>query len=291
MEFKKVATELGSVVTTYHDGYKTLNGHTRAGVKLSRPVEAGTMWDSAKTKCPFHRADEQSLAEYGGEGGVIRVLGNRFTPHHKHRLIIPKACTDEEFVRTLGGPAFLTRSLEIIGELAGREPEEWVFAAHVLRGQNVPHLHWHLYAYHPEEEVDLKREAAWTVHEENSNLVLWTTEEFEVVARGTKVGQLMIVPMPLLNEVGPWPSPFKEVAHSLHAIIQLTNEAFRSPQGERPRYSVTGRIGKDGRIRYVTYVPDLQMYGCSDDAADFNGTARSRAWSPEETADHLKKFK
>lgn len=140
-----VTTEGGSIVTTVPGGEKLLWGGTRGGVKLSRPVEAGVLFDPEKTKCPFHREDEESLAEY--YDGTIRVLGNAFTPHKNHKLVIPRECTDEEFVRTLGGREFLTKCLEVISILVRESNEELLIAVHVLRGQNVPHLHWHVYGF------------------------------------------------------------------------------------------------------------------------------------------------
>lgn len=278
------------IITTIPGREKLLWGGTRRSVKLSRPVEAGKLFDPA-TKCPFHSEDEASLAEYEGADGVIRVLGNAFTPHRKHMLVIPKACTDEKFLRVLGGYAFTKRCLEIIGEQAALNgPEEWVFAVHVFRGQNVPHLHWHLYAYHPEEKVDLSREVAWTYPETSDKLLLRTTQTLQVVVRGTKVGQIMIVPTTSFKGRRQMPLLAEEIAATLHDVVTLTNKAFVSTQGERPHYSVSGRIGKKGEFRYLTYVPELQAMGCSDDLADLNGSARARTWSPEETAEHLRSF-
>ena len=119
------------IVTSIPGGEKLLSGGTRRGVKLSRPVEAGTLFDKDKTKCPFHRDDEKSIAEYNN--GRIRVLDNAFTPHKKHRLVIARDCSDEWFVRTLGGPEFLTTCMEVIGTIARDDGEELALGVHVLR--------------------------------------------------------------------------------------------------------------------------------------------------------------
>lgn len=113
-----------------------------------------------------------------------------------------------------------------------------------------------------------------------------SSANFQVVARGPEVGQVMLIPkdgipLPLLDF-------HKEVANLLDELVGLTNEAFRSVQGERPRYIVAGRCSANGELRYLVYAPELQPLGCPDVIADLNGTARARAWSPEETASHLK---
>lgn len=285
-------TSTGSVVLTAQDGSQFLFGGTRRSVKLSRPVEAGTLFDSTQTKCPFHRQDEVALWESPEDGTpVIRVLGNAFTPHYRHSLVIPRDCSNEMFVRTLGGTEFLLRCFEVIAQRTAGTSEEWVFAVHVFRGQNVPHLHWHLYAYHPEEKLDLARESGWSCPEENPNLIIWRTENFQVVSRGVNTGQLMIIPNEPITADPSYAAVtlnFSEAAKILSDVVTLTNTAFMSTQGEFPRYSVTGRIGNGGQLHYLTYVPDLQPRGCSDDAADLNGSARARAWSPMETAEYLR---
>lgn len=276
-------TEVGSIVETLLGGEKLMYGGTRKGVKLSRPVEAGVLFDREKTKCPFHREDEKSLTEY--YKGEIRVLGNAFTPHRNHRLVIPRDCSDEMFVRTLGGREFLRKTFLVISAVADHTKEEKVFAAHVLRGQNVPHLHWHVYSHHPEEMPDLAREAAWTVPEEDRDLIVLETSHFQVVARGTRTGQLMFIPKsepPLFRKY------HIELADALSDIVALGNKVLVSTQGELPRYSVSGRISADQTFRYMVYTPDLAVMGCADDLADFNGTARARTWSSFETAEFLK---
>ena len=273
----------GSIIKVLPGGEKLLWGGTRRGVKLSRPVEAGTLFDPDKTKCPFHRDDEKSLAEY--HNGEIRVLSNVFTPHKNHRLVIARDCSDEWFVRTLGGPEFLATCMEAIGTIASHDGEELALGVHVLRGQNVPHLHWHVYGYWKEEELDLARETEWTRPEENPDLFVISSENFSVVARGPKVGQLILIPsggepLSLLDH-------HAEVAGLLYDLVYRTNRAFVSTQGEMPRYTISGRCSADGKLRYFLYTPELQMLGCSDDLADLNGTARARTWSPKETAKYL----
>jgi hypothetical protein len=276
-----------SVVVTLPGGEKILFGGTRRGVKLSRPVEAGEFFDPILgPKCPFHNPDEASLAEF--YGGTIRLMGNKFTPHRNHRLVIPRDCTDEEFVRTLGGTNILSRCLNVVAETTSSNPdEEQLFAANVLRGQNLPHLHWHVYSYWEEEGLDVARERAWTVFEKDAELVLHTNTIFQVVVRGPLVGQIMIIPVngpiQMKGDVS------HELARVLHLIVTACNRAFQSAQGKPPQYSVSGRTSGENLL-YVLYTPTLQSIGCSDDLADLNGTARARPWSPHETAAHLKKF-
>lgn len=288
-----VTNKGNSIITTLPGGEKLLWGGTRRGVKLSRPVEAGTLFDPEKTNCPFHREDEESLAEY--YDGTIRVLGNAFTPHRNHRLVIPRECTDEEFVRTLGGLEFLTRCLKVISIVANESNEELSLGVHVLRGQNVPHLHWHVYGHWPAEQPHLEHETEWAKPEEPEKpggtfypLVISKSGVLQLIARGPKTGQLMLVPregkpISLLEH-------YEEIAGMLDFLVRLTNMAFISAQGEMPRYTVSGRCSTNGKLRYLLYTPELQPIGCPDDLADLNGTARARAWSPLETAEHLKEF-
>lgn len=279
-------TEATHVVQVLPGGEKVLWGGTRKGVKLSRPVEAGVLFDPTKTKCPYHNPNEKSLAEFFD--GEIRVLGNPMTPHREgHRLVIPRECTSEAEVRALGGRELLVQCLHVVGVLASEAMEELALGVHVLRGQNVPHLHWHVYGYHPEEKLDRAREFEWAQPEIDECLVVLRSTNFQVVARGVKVGQLMLVPsagepLPLLDRSA-------EVAWLLSDLVKLTNRAFTSTQGEMPHYTVSGRLSARAKLRYLLYTPDLQNIGCSDDLADLNGTARARPWSPFETVEHLKK--
>lgn len=275
--------EATHVVQAFPGGVKVLHGGSRRGVKLSRPVEAGVLFDSAKTKCPFHRPDEKSLAEYFE--GEIRVMANPMTPHHNHRIVIPRECTDEPFVRSLGGRAFIVQCLKVIGELA--VGEEFSCGVHAFRGQNIPHLHWHLSGHHPEEQPDFKRESWWTQAELDERLIVLHSRDFQVVVRGPRVGQLMLIPRG--RALRPLAPNAAEVGGLLSELVELTNRAFTSSQGEMPRYTVSGRISAGGGLRFLLYSPELQPLGYPADIADISGTALVAAWSWLETAEHLKK--
>lgn len=252
-------------------------GGTRTAIKLSRPWQAPL--PIAPEKCPFCTKPQEELLLLGIPAGW-RLLGNMFTPHRRHRLIIPNTCWDAEMLQKLGGSAGIREALEIARLAMTDDRVEMSTFIHIGQntGQNIGHAHWHLM------EVRVREPLAFT--EFSRELLVHQCENLEIFAMGAHAGECLIVQRDKLLKFDD--SAVEEVAAALEWIVSRGNEKFRSTEGRPPEFMVSVRISADGHFRYADYCPVLTTWGAPEYVfAPLEGGPVTLPWPHELTAAHL----
>lgn len=260
-------------------GFTTITGGgTRTAIKLSRPWQPPL--PLAPEKCPFCTKPQEEISIPGIPTGW-RLLGNLFTPHRRHRLIIPSKCWDAEALQTLGGSTAIRDAVEIARLATADDRVEMSTFIHIGQnaGQNLGHAHWHLM------EVLVREPLAFT--EFSRELLVHQRENFEIFAMGARAGECLIVQRdkPLKFDE----NAVEEIAAALEWIVSRGNEKFRSTEGRPPEFIVSIRISADGHFRYADYCPILTAWGAPEYVfALFEGGPVTLPWPHELTAAHLR---
>jgi diadenosine tetraphosphate (Ap4A) HIT family hydrolase len=235
-------------------GAKVASGGTRTQIKLSRPWQVNLAIDTAT--CPFDTQPQNQILWIERSGGW-RVLQNLFTPHDWHRLIVPAKCWTDDEVRTLGGFPQIQAALGIASSLiCEAQDDEFWLGVHIgaLAGQNIAHLHYHLFKPVGEPPI-----GAPLIEEyfSASPLSLFDEPNLKVVLGGHRAGQCFILPNGSLTIDAP------SFAVMLDRIIGRYASAFRSTQGLPPDYLIGVKL-LGCRIHYATYVPVLNNWGITE---------------------------
>lgn len=270
-----------SVTKNWPGGISTITGGTRTEIKLGRPWQNDIVVDQAR--CPFEpeKLGDRKVFRRSDRAGGWLVLGNLFTPHLFHRLIIPNHCWPSGKLRTLGGEENIAAALELaVTTLPDSGAETHLLTVHVgrLAGQNIPHLHWHLVdcparkniALAPEEQELLGIQGV-SVFREGS---------VKVCAGGHRAGQCFLLPDDNVKS-----SP-QEFIVALSKLIALFNTRFRSTEGLLPDFQVGFKI-RSGKFVYGMYVPIINHWGTAEYFALLGVGSIALPWSHEETAGHL----
>jgi len=260
-------------------GFTTItSGGTRTAIKLSRPWQPPL--PIALEKCPFCTKDEEELPCPGIPVGW-RLLGNPFTPHQRHRLIIPNKCWDAETLQTLGGSAEIRKALETVRLAVKDDYVEMATFIHVghSAGQGLGHAHWHL--------MEVRVRSPLVFAEFSRDLLVHQCENLEIFAMGAREGECLIVERDTelkFNE-----GTIEELAAALEWIVTRGNEKFRSTQGKPPEFMVSVRISAAGYFRYADYCPILSGWGAPEYVfAPLEGGPVTLPWPHELTASHLR---
>lgn len=252
-------------------------GGTRTAIKLSRPWQPEMPF--APEKCPFCTKPQEEIALPGIPDGW-RLLPNIFTPHRRHRLIVPRACWDSKTIQTLGGFEKICDALNIACLAAEDDKVEIAVFIHVGQsaGQNLGHAHWHL--------MEVRARKPFAFPELPAELLVRQYENLDIFAMGARAGECLILERDrclYFNE-----QRIKEIAAALEWIISRGNEKFRSTEGKPPEFMVSVRIAADGYFRYADYCPVLTAWGTPEYVfAPLEGGPITLPWPHELTAYYL----
>lgn len=260
-------------------GFATITGGgTKNTIKLSRPWQPPL--PLAPEKCPFCTKPQEEIS-LPGIPANWRLLKDIFTPHRRHRLIIPSKCWDAQTLQNLGGYAAIREALEIALLAMADDQVEMSTFVHVGQsaGQNLGHVHWHLM------EVRVQKPLAFA--KLSRELLVRQYENLEIFATGAHVGECLIVQRNKqlkFNE-----KAIEEIAGTLDWIISRGNEKFRSTENKPPEFTASVRISADGHFRYADYCPILNAWGaCEYVFALLEGGPITISWPHELTAAHLR---
>ncbi|OGF52117.1 hypothetical protein A3I27_02530 [Candidatus Giovannonibacteria bacterium RIFCSPLOWO2_02_FULL_43_11b] len=255
-------------------------GGTRTAIKLSRPWQP-SLPPIAPEKCPFckeSQLEEISLPNLPAGWCLRSAL---YTPHRRHRLVIPKKCWDAETLQKLGGYARISEALEIVRLATKDDQVEMSTFIHVgySAGQNLAHAHWHLMEVRVREPLML---AGFS-----QELLVLQGEKFNIFAQGARAGECLVVSREKqlkFNE-----DMAKKLADVLEWIVARGNEKFRSTEGRPPEFSISVRISADGYFRYADYCPILNAWGATEYVfAHLEGSPITLPWPHELTAAYLR---
>lgn len=253
-------------------------GGTRTAINLSRPWQPPL--PIAPEKCPFCTEYREEISLPNIPVGW-RILKSIFTPHSRHRLVIPAECWDAETLQTLGGFTAIREALEIVCLATKNDQVEMSTFIHVGQsaGQNVGHAHWHLM------EVPIRKPL--TPNSLSSELLVRQREKLDIFATGARAGECLIVPRgePMAFNEG----TAEEIAAALEWIITRGNEKFCSTEGRPPEFNVSVRISADRYFRYADYCPILAAWGAVEYViAMLEGGPITLRWPHEITAAYLR---
>ncbi|MBI4120978.1 MAG: hypothetical protein HY457_01860 [Parcubacteria group bacterium] len=267
---------------------RLVSGGMRNEIKLSRPWQRPL--PIAPEKCPFCTKPQEELPLPGIPFGW-RLIPNLFTPHARHRLIIPDGCWDEPKLQRLGGfsgifQALQTARLVIDNDMAERGGVEMAVFIHVGQsaGQNIGHPHWHIAEVSPEKTLKTRTD----FERDLPALFVHRDQGLQVAALGARAGECLIVPTSIYNPTFETVTA-ASVAAVLEWLITRCNEKFASTEGRPPEFTVLVRISADGKFRYADYCPILSMWGAMEYAlAHFEGGPITLPWPHQVTAEHLR---
>jgi len=255
-----------------------ISGGTRTAIKLSRPWQPPL--PIAPEKCPFCGKLQDDVPLMNIPTGW-RLRKNLYTPHHRHRLIIPNTCWGAEALQTLGGFTKICEALESV-RLAIRDDQvEMATFIHIGQsaGQNLGHAHWHL--------MEIQVRQPLVPEDISTELLMHQREKINIFATGVRAGECLIVPRgePMIfNE-----DTIEELATTLEWIIARGNEKFYSTEGQSPEFIVSVRISADGHFRYADYCPILTIWGANEYVfAPLEGGPVTLPWPHETTAAYLR---
>ncbi len=253
-------------------------GGTITAIKLSRT------WQSplpiAPEKCPFCTKPQEEIFLPNLPAGW-RLLGNLFTPHRRHRLIIPGKCWDAKTLQTLGGSTAIREALKVVRLAITEDRVEMSAFIHVGQsaGQNLGHAHWHL--------MEIRVREPFTSTSLSRELLVHQCENLEIFAMGAHTGECLIVQRDKHLKFDE--KTAEEVASTLDWIVSRGNEKFRSTEGRPPEFIVSVRISADGHFRYADYCPILNIWGAPEYVfAPLEGGPVTLSWPHELTATHLR---
>ncbi len=252
-------------------------GGTRTAIRLSRPWQPPL--PIAPETCPFCTKPQQEIDLPQIPTGW-QLLNNLFTPHLRHRLVIPAKCWDADTLQTLGGATAIREALEVARLATRNDDVEMAAFIHVGQsaGQNLGHAHWHLM------EVRVQQTPVFTY---SPDALVHESERLAIVAMGARAGECIIITR---GEQLPFnEGSIEELAATLEWIITRGNEKFRSTQGRSPEFIVSVRISAGGHFRYADYCPILLPWGATEYVfAPLEGGPITLAWPHQRTADHLR---
>ena len=253
-------------------------GGTRTTIKLSRPWQPPL--PLTPEQCPFCTKPQQELFLPHIPVGW-RLLKNMFTPHRRHRLIIPEKCWDAEALQTLGGSTAIREALETVRLATKDDRVEMAANIHVgeSAGQNLGHAHWHLAEVRVRKPLALPSLAPELLVREHGG--------FNIFAMGARAGECLIAQRG--ERLKFTEGTVKELALALEWIITRGNEKFLSTEGRPPEFLVAIRISADGYFRYADYCPILTVWGAPEYVfAPLEGGPITLPWPHELTAQYLR---
>jgi len=278
-ERKKVNTEKSEVIFEKLPGglNRVTAGGTRNSIKLSRPWQPPLPYNPKK--CPFCTKPQEEIPLPGIPNGW-KLLPNIFTPHRRHRLVIPDKCPAPDFTQTLGDFEGILQALEVARLAIQNDDVEMTLFCHVgqMAGQNLGHLHWHLMEVRAIQPLNLGLLPTATLVKRIENL--------DINAAGARAGECVIYFRETIE-------PFDEttvgkIAKALHWIVCSGNEKFESTEGRSPEFCVSVRIGADKTLRYADDCPILNTWGATEYVfAPLEGGPITLPWPHETTAEYL----
>lgn len=268
--FEKLPGELNSITA----------GGTRKDIKLSRPWQPPLPLNPEK--CPFCTKPQEEINVLGIPSGW-KVLPNPFTPHRRHRLVVPQTCWDENTLQELGGPIHILEALETARMAIQNDAVEMAIFIHVgqCAGQNLGHAHWHVMEV--QTQKPLRFPALGWFH---GGLAVKAFDYLDIFATGAHAGECLIfTPHTLiLSNEG-----LAKLTEAIDWIVRRGNEKFRSTQGRPPEFTVSVRVSADGHLRYADCCPILNMWGASEHVfAPLEGGPITLTWPHEVTAAYLR---
>lgn len=257
---------------------RIVSGGTRQVIKRSRPWQPPL--PRAPSPCPLCTNTEGEIALPGMPRGW-RLLPPAYTPHQRHRLIIPETCWDDTRLQLVGGVDGIQDALNVARLATMDDQVEMAVFIHIgqLAGQNLGHAHWHLM------EVSVQRPLM--LRSFPPSVLVHRHGQFEIGAAGARAGECLI-------GSGGEPVRFEaativELAGALEWIITRGNDRFCSVEGKPPEFLVTVRISPDAHLRYATYCPILTCWGAPEYViATLEGGPITLPWPHEVTAAHLR---
>ena len=274
-----------SVLEELTDFSRITCGGTRTQIKLARPWQESLESIIKPESCPFEKGpkeEEKILIE-----GIPRgwwLLTNIFTPHLRHRLIIPDKCWPAEKLQKLGGFPEIKTALEIAEKAINSDGNNTEIALfmHVGRfaGQNLGHPHWHLMEARIRQPFEMKPKKM------SRERLIKEEGNFFVVAGGARVGECLIVSEEKMEfNSGTIP----KLAEIIEGIVELGNKKFlSSDKNLPPDFHVLIRI-KGGYFRYADYCPILTFWGVPENViAPLEGGPYTLPWPHETTAAYLR---
>ncbi|OGZ29419.1 MAG: hypothetical protein A2835_03265 [Candidatus Niyogibacteria bacterium RIFCSPHIGHO2_01_FULL_45_28] len=253
-------------------------GGTKTAIKLSRPWQPPL--PLAPEKCPFCTKPQEEIFIPGIPAGW-RLLPNIFTPHRRHRLVIPSTCWDAWKLQTLGGSAAIHNALEVARLATAEDQAEMAVCIHVGQsaGQNLGHAHWHI--------MEVRVRKPFTFGHFSPELLVRRSETLDIFAMGARAGECLIVPNgepPIFSA-----DTVAKLAVELEWIINRGNKKFRSTEGWPPEFLVSVRMSADGHFRYADYCPILAVWGAPEYVfAPLEGGPVTLTWPHEITAAYLR---
>jgi len=262
-------------------GLTTAAGGTRTTIKLNRPWQTDIVVDP-KT-CPFCAGrQKQKIVR---EVGEWLELENLHTPLPYHHLIIPNECWPKEMVRNLGGREKLREALKLIDEIVTRENREqmlYTIYSGYLAGQNVAHLHHHIFdntfpGFTAKDVSDDIRKLG-----ERPELFITSRNSTKVIAGGLRAGQCFLV-----LDFPEWTKTAAGTTDLILEVIELYAEKFRSEQGLPPDFQLALRFRK-GQLVFGMFIPILNNWGATEFLGLMGEQPLILPWSHETTARYLR---
>ncbi len=265
-------------------------GGTRRAIKLNRPWQKQLNTDH--TTCPFEPSrleDEGRQITGRSSDGRWVSFDNYFTPNLDHSLVIPATCQDwpDARVRLLGGKEEIVSALDLIYKLLETKPKhqttEIIINIGWLGGQNVSHIHWHVFGLPVGAVNGSSDQIATSLGQlNNPDLALFERNGLEVVVGGHRAGQCFILPKEKNISI-------QNIATVIADLVALYADKFKSSVGEQlaPDFTI-GLVHNEGNFVYGTYVPILNNWGGFESLAFLGQQAVSLPWPHEQTAAYLR---
>jgi hypothetical protein len=188
----------------------------------------------------------------------------------------------------LGGAKKMEEAFLIADRIIKAEKRNgmWVTAnIGYLAGQNVCHVHYHIFEPNEIPQVQDLGLALKTVADNDLSVSVGQTECCSVFAGGVRAGQLLILPKMRSRSGGqPWQTAMAEVFSD---IISLGEKKFRSKQGAAPHYTISMKF-LHGRFNCASYIPILNHWGANEYFSLMQGTPLALAWPHHTTAEYLR---
>ncbi len=271
-------------------GISTLAGGARTVIKLHRPWQK--QLNSDHTTCPFEpsrlKDEGRQIIECSSDGRWVS-FDNRFTPNMDHSLVIPVTCQDwsDARVRLLGGKEEILAALNLIYKVLETKPKhevtEIIINVGWLGGQNVGHLHWHVFGLPVGAVSASSDQVAMSLGQLNNlDLTLFEQNGLQVVVGGHRAGQCFILPKEKNISV-------QSIATVIADLVALYADKFQGSVGERlaPDFTI-GLVHNKGNFVYGTYVPILNNWGGFEYLAFIGQQPVSLPWPHDQTAAYLR---
>lgn len=255
-------------------------GGTRNEIKLSRPWQPPFL--AIQANCPFCDPKRET-ARFSQMVPGWKILSCLYTPHQKHRLIVPEKCWDEEMLQNIGSFGGIRAALRMAYlAIQGDDVEIGAFI-HVgqCAGQDIRHPHWHLI------ETPVKQSFNPSIVKFEQDVIICKTQKFVTIAGGASAGECLILPR-TERLLFSW-RIIDMLSRAINRIVSLGNRKFLSEQGRPPEFMVSVRISEERIIRYADYCPVLTMWGAIERVfAPLEKEAFTLPWTHKVTASFLK---